>query len=202
MVFKKAFLTTIFLILISSFCFAQTHSFLPLLKDHTFYLLKAEGSQGLIIDRWKLSGSLLSKDIPALLRSYRQGHLPLPERKIFHRNTSDIQSYYALGASHPASTSLNGLTQKEASTQASSLFIAHEKGIDEVNLDHLLEAPQKIEINSFQELPFATGIVFLKSTFKNELKITSQYDPSKKESTLSLFLDDSTLLNQWNSNIP
>src|SRR3989338_3492548 len=133
MVFKKVFFSTIFLILdtsalISSFCLAQTNSFLPLLKDHTFYLLKAEGSQGLIIDRWKLSGSLLSKDIPALLRSYRQGHLPLPERKIFHRNTSDIQSYYALGASHPASTSLIVLTQKEASTQVPSLFIAHEKG--------------------------------------------------------------------------
>ncbi len=102
---------------------------------------------------------------------------------------------------NPSSTSIFGLTQKE-----DSLFIAHEKGIDEVNLNDVLEIFKnplhKITIQSFQDLPFATGIAFLKSTFKNELRITSQYDPSKKESQLKLFLDDTTLINQWDSNIP
>ena len=172
------------------------HSFLPIVKGHYFYLIETHGSHKITIDRW---GTAPTSTLESLLKDVRQGRLSNPQRFFLTRNTN---GFYELDSHSKTPDTLSptfGFTEYNG-----SLFIAHREGIDEIDLSSLLEADESkvIDIKSFKPLPFATGIVFLKSVFKNDLMITSQWDPSQDSSTLSIFLDDDTKINEWQLNFP
>lgn len=177
------------------------YGFVPVVQDNKFYLLKAHGMTGIVIDTWNIQ----KKDIKTLLEFYQQGKLSQPQRIYLKRisHTKDIPAIYILFSEKDVISNKEGdppfipvgLTQKN-----NSLFIAHDQGIDEIDLEELFEAidsKKPIKLLSSQALAHATGLVFLNSFFSNELKITSQWDLSKNESVLSVFLEDGTLINQW-----
>ena len=187
-IFTGAFFV-VFLCLPSLHARENVYSFIPVLKGQTFAILKTTGNYTelaeLIVEQWTLnSKDSEAQNVDSLLKDYRQGRLPQPLRKHVKRVSEPTHSFYQvdLPTSNPMTSKIAtfGLTQYK-----DSLFITHELGIDEISLDELLSAnPQEsssIEIESFQTLPHATGVVFLDSAFSNILKITSQWDPIKQE---------------------
>lgn len=193
------------------------YSFFPCVDEKNFYLIKALGADGMLIDRWELETEMTAE---TAMRQFERGKLGVPMRvRIKNVTHSSRRAYevFALGSDDPPSNrklskalhAVYGLTVKEDDL----ILISTPQGIDYVRRDDLLKThtdPQKkIPIQKTIPLPFTTGVVFLNSIspfgfptdFKDELMLVSQWNPIIGESELTLFSDESPI-NQWTLNAP
>lgn len=191
------------------------YSFLPIMTEDgkNFYLIKALGRDGILIDRWELETEMSAE---TAMRQFEGGKLGVPVRiriKNVTHSSSRTYEIFALGSDDRGKLSkalhaVYGLTLKD-----DLILISTPQGIDYVRRDDLLKThtdPQKeIPIQKTIPLPFTTGVVFLNSIspfgfptgVKDELMLVSQWNPIIGESELTLFSDESPI-NQWTLNAP
>ncbi|MEK7790204.1 MAG: hypothetical protein AAB309_01075 [Deltaproteobacteria bacterium] len=194
------------------------YSFLPMTTEDgkNFYLIKALGADGMVIDRWELETEMTAE---AAMRQFERGKLGAPMRvRIKNVTHSSRRGYdvFALGGDDRGKLSkalhaVYGLTVKE-----DLILISTPQGIDHVRRDDLLKThtddQKEIPIQKTIPLPFTTGVVFLNSIspfgfpsgVKDELMLVSQWNPIIGESALTLFssIEGESPINQWTLNAP